>query len=101
MKIIDKELFFVIDEKNNTIELTGKGIDLISGNDDREFFIMPDIGAKIAELNPDNQEVKEILGNLNAGRGALETIVPPAMSPDQRTKAPVPETGGASEQSIK
>ena len=57
--------------------------------------------AKIAELNPDNQEVKEILGNLNAGRGALETIVPPAMSPDQRTQAPVPETGGASEQSIK
>ncbi|MFN5888358.1 MAG: preprotein translocase subunit SecA, partial [Flavobacteriales bacterium] len=44
MKAIDEELFFVIDEKNNTIELTAKGIDLISGNDDKDFFIMPDIG---------------------------------------------------------
>ena len=50
MKKIDKELFFVIDEKNNTIELTDKGIDLISGNDDREFFVMPDIGSEIAQL---------------------------------------------------
>jgi preprotein translocase subunit SecA len=50
MKKIDKELFFVIDEKNNTIELTDKGIDLISGQDDRDFFIMPDIGAEIAKI---------------------------------------------------
>ena len=50
MKKIDKELFFVIDEKNNTIELTDKGIDLISGNEDRQFFIMPDIGLEIAQL---------------------------------------------------
>jgi len=50
MKKIDKELYFVIDEKNNTIELTDKGIDLISGNDEREFFVMPDIGSSIAQL---------------------------------------------------
>lgn len=50
MKKIDKELFFVIDEKNNTIELTDKGIDLISGADERDFFVMPDIGAEIAKL---------------------------------------------------
>tara|TARA_Y100000589_G_scaffold39903_1_gene33458 strand:- start:44941 stop:48321 length:3381 start_codon:yes stop_codon:yes gene_type:complete len=50
MKKIDVELFFVIDEKNNTIELTDKGIDLISGTDDKEFFIMPDIGSEIAQL---------------------------------------------------
>ena len=50
MKKIDKELYFVIEEKNNTIELTDKGIDLISGNDDREFFVMPDIGSEIAKL---------------------------------------------------
>ncbi|MDG1775968.1 MAG: preprotein translocase subunit SecA [Crocinitomicaceae bacterium] len=50
MKKIDVELFFVIDEKNNTIELTDKGITLISGNDDKEFFIMPDIGSEIAHL---------------------------------------------------
>ena len=51
MKKIDLELFFVIEEKNNTIELTNKGIDLISGSEDREFFIMPDIGAEIAKLS--------------------------------------------------
>ncbi|TNE54502.1 MAG: preprotein translocase subunit SecA [Bacteroidetes bacterium] len=51
MKKIDVELFFVIDEKNNTIELTEKGIDLISGNEDRDFYIIPDIGSEIAQLN--------------------------------------------------
>ncbi len=44
-------LYFVIDEKNNTIELTDKGIDLstqITG--DSHFFILPDIGSEIADL---------------------------------------------------
>jgi preprotein translocase subunit SecA len=50
MKKIDAELFFVIDEKNNTIELTEKGIDLVSGNEDRDFYIIPDIGGEIAKL---------------------------------------------------
>ncbi len=54
MKKIDKELFFVIDEKNNTIELTEKGIELISGKDDQDFFIMPDIGLEIANLQKEN-----------------------------------------------
>ena len=54
MKEIDRELFFVIDEKNNTIELTDKGIDLISGKDDRDFFVMPDIGLQIAALTKEN-----------------------------------------------
>lgn len=54
MKEIDKELFFVIDEKQNTIELTDKGIDLISGKDDRDFFVMPDIGLQIAALTKEN-----------------------------------------------
>ncbi len=54
MKQIDKELFFVIDEKNNTIELTDKGIDLISGKDDRDFFVMPDIGSQIAITQKEN-----------------------------------------------
>lgn len=50
---------------------------------------------KIASLNPENAEVKAILDNLNNGREALETIVPPLPAPGERTKAPVPETGGA------
>ena len=61
MKKIDVELFFVIDEKNNTIELTNKGIDLISGSDDRDFFIMPDIGLEIAKLQKENLEKDQFL----------------------------------------
>jgi preprotein translocase subunit SecA len=51
MHIVDDELYFVIDEKNNTIELTDKGIDYITSfTDDNKFFIMPDIGSGIAEM---------------------------------------------------
>ena len=51
MHIIDDELFFVIDEKNNSIELTDKGIDLITKSyQDTKFYILPDVGAEIAEL---------------------------------------------------
>ena len=51
MHKVDAELFFVIDEKNNTIELTEKGIELVSSNaDDHKFFVLPDIGSEIAEL---------------------------------------------------
>ena len=51
MHKVDEELFFVIDEKNNTIELTEKGIDLMTKEiEDKNFFVMPDVGAEIAEL---------------------------------------------------
>ena len=50
MKKIDAELYFVIDEKNNTVELTEKGISLISGDEERDFYIIPDIGGEIARL---------------------------------------------------
>ena len=47
----DAELYFVIDEKNNSVELTEKGIELItSANDDANFFVMPDVGSSIAEI---------------------------------------------------
>jgi len=49
---------------------------------------------KIIELNPGNQEAIKILGNLNAGRGALAGIVPPATPPQERIETPVPQTGG-------
>lgn len=66
MKKIDAELFFVIDEKNNTIELTNKGIDLISGSDDRDFFIMPDIGAEIAKLQKEELTQDQFLEKKDA-----------------------------------
>ncbi|WP_109833285.1 preprotein translocase subunit SecA [Reichenbachiella versicolor] len=47
----DEPLYFTIDEKSNSIELTDKGIDLITGEgEDPNFFIMPDIGTEIAKL---------------------------------------------------
>jgi preprotein translocase subunit SecA len=66
MKKIDVELFFVIDEKNNTIELTNKGIDLISGSEDRDFFIMPDIGSEIAKLQKEQLEKEKFLEKKDA-----------------------------------
>ncbi|MBN2663479.1 MAG: preprotein translocase subunit SecA [Bacteroidales bacterium] len=60
MPEITNELFFVIDEKNNQVELTEKGIDLITGQtDDPEFFIIPDIGEKIAEIEQTIIDEKE------------------------------------------
>ena len=51
MHIIDDELYFVIDEKHNSVDLTEKGIDLLSASyNEPGFFILPDIGAEIAEL---------------------------------------------------
>jgi preprotein translocase subunit SecA len=50
MPLVDEELYFVIDEKNNGIELTEKGVDLISGKDDPTFFILPSVGEMIADI---------------------------------------------------
>ncbi len=70
MPEVDKELFFHIDEKNNQVELTDKGINLITGaGEDPEFFILPDIGVKLAEIEKsdlpaeDKLHQKEILLN--------------------------------------
>ena len=59
MPTVDQELYFVIDEKNNSIELTDKGIDLMSSGaeEDKDFFIMPDIGALMADI--DNSEISD------------------------------------------
>jgi preprotein translocase subunit SecA len=44
-------LYFVIDEKHNSIELTDKGIDALTGeSDDPNFFVLPDVGGEIAEI---------------------------------------------------
>ena len=43
-------LYFVIDEKNRSVELTDKGIDLLTGtSNDPEFFVLPDIAAQLSE----------------------------------------------------
>ena len=51
MHLVTDELFFVIDEKQNSVELTDKGNDLICERlEDSKFFILPDVGAEISEL---------------------------------------------------
>ena len=50
MPKIDAELYYVIDEKNNQIELSDKGVDYLSGTDNPDFFVMPEIGVKIAQI---------------------------------------------------
>ncbi|MCF8359461.1 MAG: preprotein translocase subunit SecA [Prolixibacteraceae bacterium] len=51
MHIVTDPLYFIIEEQHNSIELTDKGIDLISGDvDDPDFFILPDMGSEIAQI---------------------------------------------------
>ena len=76
-------LYFVIDEKNNSIELTDKGIDLITGNsDDPLLFVLPNVGDEIAELEKqtaltteEKQSKKdEILQNYSVKSERVHTI---------------------------
>ena len=48
MHKIDEALYFVIEEKNNQVELTDNGIKFLSGDTDTDFFVLPDIGTEIA-----------------------------------------------------
>ena len=58
MHEVTDELYFVIDEKNNSVELTDKGHELIAKYvDDHKFFILPDIGSEIANL--EKQELSD------------------------------------------
>ena len=51
MPIATDPLYFVIDEKNNSVELTDKGVDaLTSASDDPEFFVLPDVGSEMASI---------------------------------------------------
>ena len=59
MPKIDAELYYVIDEKNNQIELTDKGVDYLSGKDDPDFFVMPEIGVEIAQIEEKNLPSEE------------------------------------------
>jgi preprotein translocase subunit SecA len=51
MHIVTDPLYYVIDEKNHSIELTDKGIDYITGDtEDPHFFVLPDIASQLADL---------------------------------------------------
>ncbi len=50
MPKVDQALYFVIEEKNNQVELTDNGIKFLSGDTDSNFFVLPDIGTEIARI---------------------------------------------------
>ena len=66
MHIVTDELYFVINEKQHSVDMTDKGRDLITGNlSDSNFFVLPDVGAAIAdvqknlELSSEEKQVKK------------------------------------------
>jgi len=67
MPKVDAELFFVIDEKNNQVELTEKGIELITtSGEDPHFFVMPDVGTEVAEIEKSHAPAEEKLAKKDA-----------------------------------
>ncbi|THU40882.1 preprotein translocase subunit SecA [Niastella caeni] len=62
MPVVDEELFFHIDEKNNSVDLTDKGIQAITrSGEDPEFFVLPDIGVHLAEIDKSEIAAEEKL----------------------------------------
>jgi len=62
MPMVDQELFFHIDEKNNQVDLTEKGLNLITrSGEDPEFFILPDIAVKLDEIEKTDLTAEEKL----------------------------------------
>ena len=60
MPKVDAELYFVINEKNNQTELTDKGIEYLTDKStDKHFFVMPDIGVEIANIESQNLPIEE------------------------------------------
>ncbi len=59
MPKVDAELYYVIDEKNNQIELSDKGVEYLSGKDDPDFFVMPEMGTEIAKIEAKGLPVEE------------------------------------------
>jgi len=67
MPKVDAELYFYIDEKNNQVELTEKGIELITqSGEDPQFFVLPDVGTEIAELEKADLPMEEKVGTKDA-----------------------------------
>ena len=62
MPQVDEELFFYIDEKNNSVDLTDKGLAAITrSGEDPEFFVLPDIGVRLSEIEKSESPAEEKL----------------------------------------
>ncbi|WP_185860687.1 preprotein translocase subunit SecA [Blattabacterium cuenoti] len=79
---VDKDLYFVIDEKNNTVELTDKGIEFLSQNvEDIGFFVLPDVNLELTDIEKKNlskeketKEKEKILKNFSVKSQRIHTI---------------------------
>ena len=82
MHIIDDELYFVVDEKQRTCELTEKGMDYLAEmGEDRRFYQLPDVGVEIADLEkspltPEEKAAKkeEIYNNFAVQSDRVHTV---------------------------
>jgi preprotein translocase subunit SecA len=64
MKVVDETLFFAIEEKQNQVNLTDKGIELLSNLTNPDFFIMPDMSTELdsimsSEISPSKKAEKK------------------------------------------
>ena len=62
MPFVDSELFFVIEEKQNSVELTEKGLELVSSaTEDKDFFVLPDIATELTKIENKEGDINEKL----------------------------------------
>ncbi|SKB66403.1 preprotein translocase subunit SecA [Salegentibacter holothuriorum] len=59
MPKVDADLYFTIEEKNNQIDLTDKGIDFLSADGDADFFVLPEMGMEIAKIEKEELPKEE------------------------------------------
>ncbi|MBE7640460.1 MULTISPECIES: preprotein translocase subunit SecA [Salegentibacter] len=59
MPKVDADLYFTIEEKNNQIDLTDKGIEFLSADGDADFFVLPEMGMEIAKIEKEGLSKEE------------------------------------------
>ncbi len=82
MPTVTDPLYFIIEEKNNTVEMTDKGIDVLTkGTDDPEFFILPDIAAQLSAVTNESltdeekmNKKDELLANYSVKAERVHTV---------------------------
>ena len=82
MHIATDPLYFVIDEKNRTVELTDKGIDALTGaSEDSQFFVLPDIATQLSQLSKEelskeeyNAKKDELMQNYSIKMERIQTV---------------------------
>lgn len=81
MPKVDADLYYVIDEKNNQVELSDKGVEFLSGKDNPDFFIMPEMGMEISKIEnqnlPKEEEAKlkeELFRDFNVKSERIHTL---------------------------